>query len=524
MTAVLLAALAVGILSHVSAAMPRKGGELRDRSEGLYRYRPLDHFSQTEIEKGKSYQLTKYGLFFLKSGVVACGVVILLGIGGHGILEAFALRVTGGRQVPAVSLAMAAFFVQICILAFPFNLYGGYVLERSYGLLTQGYTGWLLDHAKGRAIELALLAAVGSATFLLVRRFPSNWWLVTGCSSAVLVPVFVFLAPAVIDPLFYRFTPIESAPVRGMLLGLADRAGVQVGEVLEMNASSKTTRWNAYVAGIGSTKRIVVYDTLVRNATPGQIGAVFAHELGHWRRKHLWKGVAICSLASIVAFFIVGLILRAATNKGLFGITDPASFGGIAVVFLSLALLDYASLPVQSWVSRRFEREADQEALALTGDPRTFIEVQELLAARNLADVTPSPFLVWLFYSHPPAMERIALAEAMQRTVDRAGARQGPSDAVRKVRASGPSVERPRPKLGRSDTVGKVRASGPSVDRPKLRQGPNDAAEKVRDSGLSKTKDRPTGRLKQSSGPSKPGAPQPATKKANDRKKPAEDG
>lgn len=508
----LFAAFVVGLLSTATALPSRKGDESRDRLAGSYRSRPLDHFSQADIEKGKSYQLTRLGVFLLKSGAVACGVIILLGVGGHGILEAFALRISGGRHVLAVAIATTAFFIQISVLAFPFNLYGGYVLERSYGLLTQGYADWFLDHLKGRAVELAILLPLSSVAFLLLKTFPSRWWLVAGCSSAVLVPVFVLLSPVVVDPLFNRFAPIENGAVRDVLLGMAERAGVETGELLEMDASSKTVRWNAYVTGIGNTKRIVVYDTLIRDATPEQIGAVFAHELGHWRRNHLWKGVALCSLGFLVAFFIVALILRATTAKRLFGISDPASFGGVAVIFLSLAVLDFASLPLQNWVSRRFETEADRDALALAGDSRGFLKVQERLAARNLADVTPNPLLVWLFYSHPPVMERIALAEAAQRTGDRAGVRPALTDAVKKPRGSRPStaIESPGARLDQ----GAAPKPPKPIEGARVRSGRTDAPVRARDARPSKSVERSRVGQKTTSGPSIRSGLQPSARQS----------
>jgi len=404
-----------GLLSILDAEAAKRSKRPLEHQEPIYQSHLSDYFTDTQIDKGKRYHLTQYWLFFLKTGVIISALIFFLGIGGHDIVEGIALWITGGRHWPAIALASVILVLQLWILTFPFTVYGGYVHEKTYELLTQGFSGWLLDYLKGRAINVALVVPVSVGLFIVIRRFPSAWWLFAGGGSGALLAVFVFLAPVVIDPLFYRFTPIENTAVRDVLLKLADQAGLDVNDVLEMNASTKMSRVNAYVTGLGRTKRIVVYDTLLHESTPEEVGVVFAHELGHVRRHHLWKGIALGAVGSFAAFFCISLLLRAVTARGIFGLSTPASFGGFVVIFFAILLLDLVSLPLQTFVSRRFEREADRESLILTGDPKTFIKVEKQLAVKNLADVHPHPVFVWVFYTHPPVMERIRMAEAYER-------------------------------------------------------------------------------------------------------------
>jgi STE24 endopeptidase len=407
-----------GVLSILDTEAAKRSQGRLEHQEPLYQSHPSDYFTDAQIDRGKRYHLTRYWLFFLKTGVIVSALIFFLGVGGHEIVEGIALWITGGRHVPAIALASVMLVVQLWILTFPFTVYGGYVHEKAYGLLTQGFSGWLLDYLKERVVNVALLLPVSIGLFVVVRRFPSTWWLFAGGGSGILLTVFVFLAPVIIDPLFYTFTPIENTAVRNILFKMADRAGLDVNNVLEMNASTKMSRVNAYVTGLGRTKRIVVYDTLIHESTPEEVGVVFAHELGHVRRRHLWKGITLGVVGSFIAFFCIALLLRAITARGVFGLSTPASFGGVVVIFFAMLLLDLVSLPLQTFVSRRFEREADRESLILTGDSKTFIKVEKRLAVKNLADVQPHPVLVWVFYTHPPVMERIRMAEAYERSLE----------------------------------------------------------------------------------------------------------
>jgi STE24 endopeptidase len=224
-----------------------------------------------------------------------------------------------------------------------------------------------------------------------------------------LILVLTFVAPVLIDPFFHTFTPLKDADLKARVLRLAERAGITVEQVFEADASRRTVKANAYVTGFGQTKRIVLYDTLLTRASADEVEAVLAHEMGHRMYHHIWKGVVLSVVALFVGLGIAALVLRWVSARGL--ITHPADPAGLPLLILTLLLLSLVTLPLQNVVSRHFERQADRAALELTGNRQAHIKVEVDLARSNLADITPPRWAVLLLYTHPPVLERIAIAE-----------------------------------------------------------------------------------------------------------------
>ncbi|MBV8064137.1 MAG: M48 family metallopeptidase [Actinobacteria bacterium] len=310
-----------------------------------------------------------------------------------GIFTAVPLH--AGAPVWALAVTAAA-----GVATLPLDLWRGLLRERRFGLSTQTVRGWLADRTKGEAIELALAAGVWTVAVALGRALP-RWWPVPAAAGlALLVLVLAFIAPVVLDPLFNRFQPLADERLADELRGIADRAGVPVGDVLVADASRRTTRTNAYVSGLGPTRRVVLWDTLLADASEPELRLVVAHELGHRRARHVLKGTAL-GMAGAVGF--VALLWAA------LGALQPDDFPRAMLLFLGYGL---AAAPLLSWVSRRWEREADRASLELTGDREAFVGAHLDLARKNLSDLTP-PRLAYVFlFSHPTAPERIAHARS----------------------------------------------------------------------------------------------------------------
>jgi STE24 endopeptidase len=181
-----------------------------------------------------------------------------------------------------------------------------------------------------------------------------------------------------------------------------------------MDASRKTRKTNAYFTGLGRARRVVLYDTLIASSTPEEVELVLAHELGHWRRHHIWKGLALGAASMLGALWAIARILALAAASGRFAFIHPADVRSLPLLLLAFLVLHLTTLPVQQAISRAFEREADLESLRLTGNPDAFIASEVHLARANLADIEPPRPIVWLLYSHPPVLERIAMAEAFK--------------------------------------------------------------------------------------------------------------
>lgn len=317
----------------------------------------------------------------------------------------------GGRYFLALALFFLFLFICSRLLHFPLQLYGDFYLEKAYGLGVQGFSSWLRDYFTATAISLVLSLGALLGLYVFIARWPAHWWLPASAAALGLTVLFTALGPLLYDPLFHRFEPLEDRQLKERLVLLAGRAGLEVDEVLVMDASTKTNRVNAYFTGIGRTKRVVLYDNLVNDFSREEVASVLAHELAHWKRSHLVKGIAAGSLAAAAFFHISAVLLRSMVETPplfLESVRDPA---GIVVLVLVVTLGSFLVIPARNYLSRGFEREADRLALELTENTEAQAHVMEQLSRRNLSNLNPHPFIVWFFYSHPPAAERIRFAE-----------------------------------------------------------------------------------------------------------------
>jgi STE24 endopeptidase len=304
----------------------------------------------------------------------------------------------------------------LTLLRLPLSFWRGHVRERGWGFSTQTTRGWLLDRAKGFAIA-AVLTAVAVLSFVaLARALPSVWPAVAAPGAALFVLALGFVAPIVLEPLFNRFRPLDDPALAGELRALGESAGVPVRDVLVADASRRTRRENAYVSGLGATRRVVLFDNLLEASEPRQIRLVVAHELGHRRARHVERGTLLAMAgAATVVLVLWGLLSWPALLEaiGAFGPGDPrvAPF-----LLLVVSVFELLGLPLGAALSRRWEREADRSSLELTRDPEAFESAHRRLARANLADLEPPPAVYALLFSHPTPPERIAAARAWART------------------------------------------------------------------------------------------------------------
>lgn len=282
--------------------------------------------------------------------------------------------------------------------------------RRRYGLSTQQWGPWLVDAAKSFGLGLVVMWVALLAVYGLVRWSPQWWWTVGAAGAAALVVVLSFGYPVVVEPVFNRFTPMPAGPLRTSLLMMATQDHVPVRDVLVADASRRTTALNAYVSGFGATRRIVVYDTLLDQASPAEVRLVVAHELGHAKRQDVLSSTALGAVgaAALVCFLAwalgsAGLLRRA----GVSSLGDPRS---MALLLAVASVCGAVTGPVQALVSRRIETRADVHALDVVGDPTTFVAMQRRLAVTNRSDLDPSPLVFGLFATHPCAPQRIGLA------------------------------------------------------------------------------------------------------------------
>ena len=294
---------------------------------------------------------------------------------------------------------------------------------RSYGLSNQDWGGWLSDVGRGVGVDSALTGLVLLAVIGLARVARRTWWAWAALTTAGLVVAGSFAYPIVVEPVFNDFQTLQPGPLREDLLALAARDGVPVSDVLVADASRRTTALNAYVSGFGSSRRIVVYDTLLTSAPQPEIELVVAHELGHAKAQDVRNGTALGALGAAAAVCALALLLGWPALLRRAGASGPGDARVVPLLLLLVAVGTLASSPAVNLVSRRIEARADVYALDLTRDPTTFAAVQRRLAVRNLSDLDPNPLAYAVFGTHPSTGQRLVLAREWERLRGRGIAR-----------------------------------------------------------------------------------------------------
>jgi STE24 endopeptidase len=300
------------------------------------------------------------------------------------------------------------------LLTLPLDMRSERVL-RDYGLSSQNWVGWFDDRARAFGIGLVTTLLVLLPLLALARRLPTRWWAAGGLVAAGLVVAGSFLYPVLVEPAFNKFTPLPAGPTRTALLALAERDGVPVKDVLVADASRRTTALNAYVSGFGSTRRIVVYDTLLKDASEKELELVVAHELGHAKQDDVLHGTVIGAFGAAAGICALYLLLSWGPLLKRAGADSAGDPRVIPLVVLLGLLAPLLLSPLTNLVSRHVEARADVHSLELTGDVPTFVSSEQRLAVKNLSDLEPGPLVYALFFTHPSSPERIAMAREWER-------------------------------------------------------------------------------------------------------------
>ncbi|MGW4894992.1 M48 family metallopeptidase [Kitasatospora sp. NPDC004240] len=368
-------------------------------------------FTPAERERGRSLRRGQLP-WALGGRVAGLGLTLVLGLtpAGADLVTAVGGWFGGGRTAQVLA-GTAALVLLGQAVALPFGA-GVRVVRARFGLVTQGWAGWAVDALRGLGLTLVLALPLALGLFALTAWSPDRWWVPAAGAAAVLTVALSFLHPLLIEPVFNRFTPMEPGPLRASLLALAERDGVAVRDVLVADASRRATALNAYVSGLGATRRIVAYDTLVATAEPREVELVVAHELGHVKHRDVLTGTLLGAVGAAVVVCLLGLLTGWEPLLSAAGAQNAADPRALPLMAACAAVLGALSGPVQCAVSRRIEARADTHALELTSDADQFIAMQRRLAVANVSDVDPPRVLELLFATHPSAVRRIAAARA----------------------------------------------------------------------------------------------------------------
>jgi STE24 endopeptidase len=364
---------------------------------------PREYFTAGQLARMADFRRVTRALL-VGSIVVEGALLAALAWKAAGLTEAVSGLFRGRIRTGVALGALAALALWLALLP----LSGvSHWWRRRYGLSHQGYNGWLRDEAVALAVQVVLVTLAVAAFMALAAWLGHSWWLAGGPALAFAGTIFLLAYPLVIQPLFNRSEPLPDRELAAKIEALAREEGVTVKAVEVTDASRQTTAANAYVAGIGPTRRVVLFDTLLDGRfTQPEILSVSAHELAHVGRRHLWKGLGWFALIVIPCVFVLAWITE---RRG--GLAEPAAVPlALAVAFA----LFVVTLPLSNVVSRRYEAEADWIALRTTDDPASFVQLERKLVLSGLVDPAPPGWFSFAFATHPSAMKRIAMAEVFR--------------------------------------------------------------------------------------------------------------
>lgn len=315
-----------------------------------------------------------------------------------------------GFQSYSFSLFIYLFLLLGINKALGFGLdYYGFRLERRFKLSTQKFGAWVWDEVKGFLVGLVLGGIVVELLYFTIRQWPQHWWLLAWASFMGLFILLAQLAPVVLFPIFYKFEPLENEDLRRRLVVLSERAGTRVRGVYRWKLSEKSKKANAALTGLGSTRRIILADTLLDNYSPEEIEAVLAHELGHHVHRHILKSIFVQAAITFVGFWAADFTLHYAVDQHMF--EQLSDFANLPLLALVSVVLSFLLMPAMNAYSRFNERQADRYAFESTASVEPFISSMNKLAEQNLAERTPSKWVEWFFHSHPSISRRLAAAE-----------------------------------------------------------------------------------------------------------------
>lgn len=365
---------------------------------------PCEWFSGEELDRSRRYQRPLARLRMLRAVLtLAVALVFVFGQVGPRLFEW--LGVTNW----AVQLAVMILALEMAALVYNPLLDAWVDLghDRRWGLSTQTAGGFLADQAKSFALSFALSCIVSVPIYWLIRNV-SLWWLIGWGAMVVFTVVFGLLYPILIAPIFNRFTPLDDEDLLVRIRRIAELADVDISGAFVADESRRSRRDNAYVAGLGATRRVVLFDTLLEHPHD-VVEQVVAHEVGHWRLRHLTKQIPVAAAMLLVVFIALRLVAGWSwiyEQAGTSGIGDP---GSLPILLLTAQVGFVATSAVTAWLSRAFERQADEQALLLLGKPEALMDMHRRIHVKNLADLDPGR-LRYLQLSHPPAAERLAFA------------------------------------------------------------------------------------------------------------------
>jgi STE24 endopeptidase len=366
-------------------------------------------YDTTKRSIAEKYENVKLKLDLVNGTLVPIAICVILFLSGDSVVLSTLLKSVTDSYWVSLWLYLVVFVIILQLVALPLSFYSGFIVDHKFSLSTQTLQGWIVDELKGLGVELVFVILAGSVLYYLMGSL-SLWWIAAAAIFAIFSIILSIILPFVILPIFYKVSPLSDIDLREDLLRMSNKFGARnVDRVLVADESRRSIRANAFFSGVGKSRSIVLFDTLLSNFTHREITTVVAHELGHYVNKDIWTEALVSGVLIIPPFYVADYVLRSAVAAfSLPNVTDPA---GIPLIFAVLIGISFILQPISNWLSRIVETKADEFALKAADDSEAQASAERRLADLSLSVDSPSRLVELIFYTHPPSSKRVQLAE-----------------------------------------------------------------------------------------------------------------
>jgi len=360
--------------------------------------------------EAKRYNNIKLAISIGKGIVTFAMIFLFVSTGLSKSLVEYLRSYSSNSYVVFLLFVLVTSFV-LAVIFWPLSFYSEFYLEHKYKLSNQTFLQWIWEDLKGVLVGGVIGIPVMLIFYYAIRTYGNLWWLVFAIIMFLLSVVLAKFLPVIILPLFYKVKPIENEELKNRVLKLAEKAGMKVENIFQFNMSKNTKKANAMFTGLGKTKKIILGDTLLNEYTTDEIETVIAHEMGHYKHKHIIKNLFIGTVSSFLMFFLIAYFYQ--ISLSWFSFSNISQIAALPVLSLWAMIIGFLMEPLTNIISRKFEYQADEYAVKSTNKKQVFINTLNKLTEQNLSDKDPHPLIEWLFYSHPSIKNRVAHIESL---------------------------------------------------------------------------------------------------------------
>ena len=371
----------------------------------------LRYFTIEDIKIGEEYSRKGF-LISIISNLIDIGILLSLTFLGYAKKLEDYLQIKTKNSFFLTSIL----FITICytinfIIDLPFSYYFEFLLEHQFGFSNLNITSWLILNLKNFILGLFGVILTGLGLIYILKFFIKSWIFLVPVASIIFGLILSVAFPIFITPLYYDYSEIENGTLKEKILILCEKEKISITNVYIINESEYSNHTNAYFTGWGKDRKIFLYDTLIKNHTEEEIISILGHEIGHWKYNHQIKDILFSGIILFIGCIITKKIFELSLIQNKMNLEFIYSPSSIPILILIFGLLNFINSPIENYLSRNDETEADREALILTNDKESFISTEIKMARDNKSRLNPHPSIEWFYYSHPKTLDRINLAE-----------------------------------------------------------------------------------------------------------------